>query len=302
MILTHEELLQKLFAAGMKMHYGEKPGKEATLRYFWETKLIIENGFIDYYLMAFWIFQHLAKTSGIGIWARGAVPSSILCYCLGITDIDPLIYGLHSVRFMNDEPPIFQFDIEASRFDEFMKGAEEVLAANAADFDIEAIRKSLFQHLTSVAYLSNKRETVTLPADLDDEFARYALSFPDTMDLYETYLRRKNGEAWSPTGIPQLDEILAPTYGILTYQEQMIDILHKPFFTLGYKANHIRRCIQRGDTEQIAAYKAELFAELRDVTIDDAEVAWHLLTSNRRAILKSHTVSRVLAMYYYNME
>ena len=144
--------------------------------------------------------------------------------------------------------------------------------------------------------LSGRRER-SLPENIDDELACYALSFPDTMDLYETYLRRKNGEAWSPTGIPQLDEILAPTCGILAYQEQMLDILCKPFHTLGDKANHIRLCIQRGETEQIAAYKAELFADLIDTTIDEAEVAWNLLTSNPRAFLKSHAVSHVLAKY-----
>ena len=303
--MTHLEIFHGLVAAGMKMRYGDKPDKEALLRCLWEKKHIMDAGFVDEYIMAFTLFRHYAASMEIGYWPRGAVPSSIVCYCLGLTEIDPIKYGLHSVRFVNDQAPKFQFDIEASRYDEFMETAEKVLQSSAAEgYDITAIRECMLQrlkNLTPMEYLSRKQER-PLPEDLDDEFARYALSFPDTMDLYETYLRRKNGEAWSPTGIPQLDEILAPTYGILTYQEQMLDILHKPFHTLGYKANHIRRCIQRGDTEQIAAYKAELFADLRRATVDEAEVAWHLLTSNRRAILKSHTVSRVLAMYYYNME
>lgn len=46
---------------------------------------------------------------GIKVWPRGAVASSVICYSLGLTDVDPLRYGLHSARFVNEEPPRFQF-------------------------------------------------------------------------------------------------------------------------------------------------------------------------------------------------
>ena len=134
--MTHLELFHGLIATGMKMRYGNKPGKQAILRMLWEKKHIIDAGFSDYYLMAFWLFRHYITSDGISFWARGAMPSSIVCYCLGLTEIDPIKYGLHSVRFVNDKLPKFQFDIEASRFDEFMKAADEVLEANAKDFDI----------------------------------------------------------------------------------------------------------------------------------------------------------------------
>lgn len=279
MEMTHLNLFHGLVAAGMKMRYGSKPGKEATLRCLFEKKHIMDAGFIDYYLMAFWIFRHYATSAEIAIWPRGAMPSSIICYCLGLTEIDPIKYGLHSVRFVNDELPKFQFDIEASRFEDFRKGAEELLKANAGGYDISAIRKCLFQDLSPMDYPSKKRKQ-PLPEDRDDEIARYALRFPQTMDLYETYVKN-------------------PKCDILIYQEEMLDILKQVFHVYGIKVNQIRLSIQRGEKKQVEAYKKELFANLKDVTLTEAEAAWQRLISNPKAFLKAHAVSRILAQYRY---
>lgn len=282
--MTHLEIFHGLVAAGMKMRYGDKPSKAAILRCLWEKKHIMDAGFVDYYLMAFTLFRHNAASAGIDYWARGAVPSSVVCYCLGLTEIDPIKYGLHSVRFVNEEPPKFQFDIEASRYEEFMKMAEEVLqASEAEDYDIVTIRESMLQRLkniTPVEYLSQKRER-PLPEDIDDELARYALSFPDTMDLYDAYVQNPKGD-------------------LLIYQEQMLDILRQTFRVSGIKANQIRLSIQRRDAEQVEAYKQELFSNLPDLTPAKAEAAWQRLTSNPRAFLKAHAVSHVLASYKYD--
>lgn len=279
MEMTHLNLFHNLVAAGMRMRYGSKPGREAVLRYLGEKKHIMDAGYVDYYLMAFWIFRHYATSAEVAVWPRGAMPSSIICYCLGLTEIDPIKYGLHSVRFVNDELPKFQFDIEASRFEDFKKGAEELLEANADGYDIPAIRKCLFQDLTPMDYLSKERKR-PLPDDIDDEFARYALRFPQTMDLYETYVKN-------------------PKCEILIYQEEMLDILKQVFHVYGIKVNQIRLSIQRGEKKQVEAYKKELFANLKDVTLAEAEAAWQRLTSNPKAFLKAHAVSRILAQYSY---
>ena len=256
---------------------------KAAMRVFLEMRNIIDNGFEDYYLMAFTLFRHNAASAGIGYWARGAVPSSVVCYCLGLTEIDPIEYGLHSVRFVNDELPKFQFDIEASRYDEFMKMAEDVLQASAAEgYDIETIREGMLQRLKNLSpmeYLSRKRER-PLPENIDDELARYALSFPDTMDLYDAYVQN-----------PQSD--------LLIYQEEMLDILRQTFRVSSIKANQIRLSIQRGEAEQVEAYRQKLCSDLQDLTPAKAEAAWQRLTSNPRAFLKAHAVSRVLASYKY---
>ena len=289
---SHSELFQGLVSAGLRERYGKELEPQqinentmtcnvAPVRMFLEMKQIEEAGFIDYYLMAFWIFNFHARAAGIEVWARGAVSSSVVCYCLGLTEVDPIKYGLHSARFVNEDLPKFQFDIEASRFDEFMKRAEDMLQANAEDFDIPAIRECLFKDLKPSSYLNKKKER-PLPEDLEDEFARYALYFPQTMDLFCTYVNQY------------------PNCDLLIYQEQMFDILREVFHVSGIKANHIRLSIHRGETEQIEAYKQEVF-EASDLSTEEKEKAWQRLTSNPKAFLKAHAVSQVLAGYRFDM-
>lgn len=284
--MTKLEIFHGLVAAGMRMRYGDKPSKAALLRCLWEKKHIMDAGFVDYYLMAFTLFRYNAASMEIGYWPRGAVPSSIVCYCLGLTEIDPFKYGLHAVRFVNDQPPKFQFDIEASRYDEFMEMAEKVLQDSAAEgYDIPAIRERMLQrlkNLTPMEYLSRKQER-PLPENLDNEMARYALRFPDTMDLYDAYVQN-------------------PKCDILIFQEEMLDILKDTFHVSSIKTNQIRLSIQRGDAEQVEAYKQELFSDLGDLTPAEAEAAWQRLTSNPRAFLKAHAVSHVLAQYKFKMK
>jgi len=282
MRITHLEIFHGLVAAGMKMRYGCKPCREAVLRVLWEKKHIMDAGFVDYYLMAFWLFRHYADSMGIGFWARGAVASSIVCYCLRLTEVDPLKYGLHASRFVNDELPKFQFDIEASRYDEFMKGTEELLQANAIEYDVPAIRECLFQDLTPMEYLSRKNER-PVPENIDDELVRYALYFPKTMDLCEAYTHQPE------------------TFDNIIYQEQMMDILRDVFHVYGIKANSIRLAIQRGETEQVEAFRKEVF-DASALPDEEKEKAWKRLISNPRAFLKAHAVSRVLASYKYKIK
>lgn len=293
--MKHLELFLCLAAAGMKQRYGDKPAKEIMLRSLWERKHIIDAGFTDYYIMAYQIFNQYAATAGINVWARGATPSSVVCYCLGLTEIDPIKYGLCSVCFVNDRTPRFQFDIEGDRYDEFMKGAEMLLQAKAKDFDIPSIRKCLFRNepigkqrrIISVSpcdYLGTKHER-PIPEDIDDEIARYALSFPKkgkSMDLYEAYMQK-------PRAFDQL-----------IYQEEMLDILRHTFNIDSIKANDIRIAIQTCETEQVECYRKEIFADLNDTSIQEAEATWQRLNSNPHAFLKAHAVSQVLARYKFD--
>lgn len=275
----HIKKLNSLLAAGMNYRYGDNPSEAVLQRLRWEKKIIVDAGFIDYYLLAFWIFRF----HEINVWARGAMSSSIVCFCLGLTEVDPIKYGLHSARFVNGKPPQFQFDIDESCFDEFMKEAEKQIQLHAAVMDITSIRPNLLNNLTPMGYLSRRNDR-PLPESIDDELASYALYNPETMDLYKAYTLHPD------------------SFDGIIYQEQMMDILQETYHVGGVKANDIRIAIQRGETEQVKAYKKELFASLPNITPADAETAWQRLTSNPHAFLKAHAVSRVLASYHYNYQ
>ena len=75
-------------------------------------------GYVDYYLIV-WDFIHYAKTNGIPVGpGRGSGAGSILAYAIGITDIDPIKYGLLFERFLNPERismPDFDVDFSDER-------------------------------------------------------------------------------------------------------------------------------------------------------------------------------------------
>jgi DNA polymerase III alpha subunit len=60
-------------------------------------------GYDDYFLIV-WDFIKYAKNNKILVGpGRGSAPGSLVAYCLGITEIDPIKYGLLFERFLNPE-------------------------------------------------------------------------------------------------------------------------------------------------------------------------------------------------------
>lgn len=68
-----------------------------------ELRIIRDMGFVSYFLIV-WDFIHYAKSQGIPVGpGRGSAAGSLVSYLLGITDIDPLKYGLLFERFLNPD-------------------------------------------------------------------------------------------------------------------------------------------------------------------------------------------------------
>ena len=86
---------------------------------FWK-----KPGFVSYLLIV-WDFIHFAKERGIPVGpGRGSAAGSLVAYVLGITDIDPLQYGLIFERFLNPErisPPDIDVDFCEARRGEVLE-------------------------------------------------------------------------------------------------------------------------------------------------------------------------------------
>jgi len=99
---TKEEFLEKLCEEGLKKRF-DKITPEITERLNHELKTIIKMGFVSYFLIV-WDFIHYAKAQGIPVGpGRGSAAGSLVSYLLGITDLDPIKYGLLFERFLNPE-------------------------------------------------------------------------------------------------------------------------------------------------------------------------------------------------------
>lgn len=69
----------------------------------YELSVISTMGYVDYFLIV-WDYINYAKTHGIPVGpGRGSAAGSIVSYCLGITDLDPIKYSLIFERFLNPE-------------------------------------------------------------------------------------------------------------------------------------------------------------------------------------------------------
>ncbi|MFA5311276.1 MAG: DNA polymerase III subunit alpha [Candidatus Omnitrophota bacterium] len=99
---TKEDFLRKLCEEGLSKRF-DKVTPEITQRLEHELKTIIKMGFASYFLIV-WDFIHYAKNKGIPVGpGRGSAAGSLVSYLLGITDLDPLKYGLLFERFLNPE-------------------------------------------------------------------------------------------------------------------------------------------------------------------------------------------------------
>jgi DNA polymerase III subunit alpha len=94
------EYLVELCEKGLAKRY-ERPTPELQERLRFELKTVKEMGFADYFLIV-WDFVSFAKRNGIQVGpGRGSAAGSLAAYCLEITDVDPIRYGLLFERFLN---------------------------------------------------------------------------------------------------------------------------------------------------------------------------------------------------------
>ena len=98
---TEVTYLRRLVERGTLERYGTDPGAEVADRVEHELKIIEEMGFPAYFLIVWDLIRH-ARENGIRVGpGRGSAAGSIVSYCLRITDINPIRYGLIFERFLN---------------------------------------------------------------------------------------------------------------------------------------------------------------------------------------------------------
>ena len=101
---TSADYLKKLSFDGLEMYVGKPENRtEYVSRLEYELSVIHSMGFDDYFLIT-WDFVSYAKCRGISVGpGRGSAVGSLTAYCLNITEVDPLRYGLLFERLLNPE-------------------------------------------------------------------------------------------------------------------------------------------------------------------------------------------------------
>lgn len=107
-----ESFLTELVYKNAKKIYGEITS-QIKARIDRELEVIEGKGFSSYFLIV-WDFCNYAKSNNIPVGARGSAVGTIVGYCLGFCNVDPLKYDLLFERFMDperDEMPDVDIDI-----------------------------------------------------------------------------------------------------------------------------------------------------------------------------------------------
>ncbi|WP_405429983.1 error-prone DNA polymerase [Streptomyces anulatus] len=123
---TQDSWLRDRAEAACVGRYGPRadPGAGAAWRQLdHELDLVAGLGLAGYFLIVHDIVRHAAEQ---GIWCqgRGSAASSVICYVLGITAVDPLRHGLLFERFLSLEkagPPDIDLDLESGRREEVIQ-------------------------------------------------------------------------------------------------------------------------------------------------------------------------------------
>ena len=137
----------------------------------------------------------------------------------------------------------------------------------------------------------------------DDLVASNALMRPGPLDagMHKVYIRRKKGEEPVTYALPELEEILRNTYGVITYQEQVMRIAQKLAGISLSEADVLRKAVGKKDPELIRAelgkFVSKAVARGYDRKIIE-EISSQIETFGRYGFNKSHSVAYSILSFH----
>src|SRR3990167_3573422 len=270
---TLDSYLQELARAGLRRRYGPNPGDAGEGRPAPQPAGNEKMGFAGYFLVV-WDFIRYAREQGIAVGpGRGSSAGSLTAYCLGITNIDPMRYGLLFERFLNPERismPDMDIDFADDRRDEVIRyvveryGADRVahiitfgtLGAKAAIRDVGRVLGMPYNEVDRIAKLV---PAFPLNIALDDalsqspQLAEAIRSRPELAELWDT--------AKSLEGVTRHASKHAA--GVVISDEPLME--HVPLYK-DPKRNEVVTGYAMGPIEKIGLLKMD-FLGLRTLTV-----------------------------------
>ncbi|MCW8131325.1 MAG: DNA polymerase III subunit alpha [Planctomycetota bacterium] len=191
---------------GLKWRFGPKVPSEVKSRAEEELRVLLKMGFVGYLLIV-WDIIREARARGIPVGpGRGSAAGSLVCYALGITNLDPLKYNLLFERFVNEgrnEMPDIDIDFCQSRRGEIIEYVQDKygrdctagiitfnsMAAKGAIRDLGRVMDWPLSEVDKIAKLipNAPGKKVTLQPRKDDGDAIHVIDDePDLKNLYES--------------------------------------------------------------------------------------------------------------------
>ncbi len=210
------------------------------------------------------------------------------------------------------------------------KSTGERIDIDSIDYDDKAVLSSLgtgrtdgvFQ-LESGGMKSFMKELK--PQNLEDLIAGISLYRPGPMDFIPKYIKGKEDVASVTYDCPELEEILAPTYGCIVYQEQVMQIVQKlggytmgradlvrramskkkqyvmeqerKNFVYGNEEEHVPGCVAKGIPAEVASHIYDTMMDFAKYAFNKSHAACYAVVSYQTAYLKYyHPVEYMAAL------
>jgi DNA polymerase-3 subunit alpha len=198
---TLDSYLRELAEAGLRLRYPS-PTTEVEARFEHELRIIESMQFSGYFLIV-WDFIKHAKDRGIAVGpGRGSAAASLVAYCLGITTVDPMRYGLVFERFLNPgrkSMPDMDIDFADDRRDEVI---EYVVRKYGRDKVAQIIT---FNVLKAKAVIRDVGRVLGMPFGDVDKIAKFV---PDTLNIrLDDALKQSPALAEAVKGRPEVAEL-----------------------------------------------------------------------------------------------
>lgn len=270
------EYLKQLCLFGLKRRLNGKIEEKYKKRLLYELNVIEKMHFEDYFLIVYDFILHAKKKNIYVGPGRGSAAGSLVSYCLGITNIDPLHYDLLFERFLNPERismPDIDTDFPDDHRDEIIDymyetyGRDHVahiltfntLGAKQVIRDVGKVLNIHSYDIDKVAKMIPNTPKITLKKALNEN-----------QRLYKLYLQDKKiheliDQAMKLEGLPRHTSIHAA--GIVLSKQKLEDIIP----LIKDQDEHVITQYTMEYLEELGLIKMDFLA-LRNLTIIDEAV------------------------------
>ena len=166
--LTPDQYLKQLVGKGMEWRFGN-PSAQVMERAEQELSVISQTGYASYFLIV-WDFYNFARQNGIVVGpGRGSAAGSLVSYCLGITNLDPIQHGLIFERFLNiDRVSMPDIDCDFS-----VEGREKVIRYVSEKYGSDRVAQIItFTTMASKAAIRDVGRVLEVPLRDTDRLAK----------------------------------------------------------------------------------------------------------------------------------
>jgi DNA polymerase III subunit alpha len=202
---------------------------------------------------------------------------------LGLRNLDVIEDALDIIeRSTGHRPDMATLPLDDERTYEMLAAGDSV---GVFQFESEGMREALKK---------------VRPTEFDDLVALVALYRPGAMDQIPTYARGKRNPEGVQIPDPRLEPITGPTYGVILYQEQAMQISKALAGFSGARADDLRKAIGKKNREAMAKLKPEFIEGCRSSGTSEAVIEWLWATNEKSAdysFNKSHAACYALIAY-----